>query len=273
MHNTLTEYCGYTGPLPFWEWGFDAASTKPLRESELFNGDPYSMGSDGIYLPNNTDKVFNLTSILGPIPQAINIFPAGSGGGPTFAGPFSNYTTNLGPVASPYLPPLANPFGYNPRPFTRSLRQETLQKYVSYSSYTPFVVNSSTAFEFQTLLDGDGRNVNVTTNRVLWGPHGSGHTVMGGDVGDDLGTSPSEPMFWMHHSQIDRLYWIWQNLDLSQIEYRASTIPNLTRTTYNVPPSDLATIDDLLDINFLGPLIPIKDVLRTTAGLFCYLYK
>jgi tyrosinase len=35
----------------------------------------------------------------------------------------------------------------------------------------------------------------------------------GGDPGGDALFSPLEPAFYLHHAQIDRLYFIWQNLD------------------------------------------------------------
>lgn len=36
---------------------------------------------------------------------------------------------------------------------------------------------------------------------------------LGGDPGGDALFSPLEPAFYLHHAQIDRLYFIWQNLD------------------------------------------------------------
>lgn len=55
-------------------------------------------------------------------------------------------------------------------------------------------------------------------------------------------------MFWLHHGNIDRLWWIWQN---QQPIDRAFQIDG-TRTLANVPPSDNATIDDLLNVGFVN---------------------
>lgn len=253
----------------------DAALNTTLRDSELFNGDPYSMGSDGVFLPNNTAKTFNLSSILGTEQGAVTTFPAGSGGGPVFSGPFSGkYTINLGPILLPYGTPVASPFDYNPRPLTRSFRLETAQTHNTYSNYTPIVLNSTTPFEFQTRMDNDHRNIALPPVGTLWGPHGAGHNIPGGDPGDDLAVSPGEPMFWLHHGQIDRLYWMWQNLDPTQYAYRTSNIPNLTMTMYNTPPSAYGTLTDLLDINFLAPPMTINQSLSTVSGApFCYIYQ
>ncbi|MFN0125291.1 MAG: tyrosinase family protein [Verrucomicrobiales bacterium] len=54
---------------------------------------------------------------------------------------------------------------------------------------------SSTTFEaFQTTLEG--------------GPHNSGHRAVGGTMAS--ASSPADPIFWMHHANIDRLWAIWQ---------------------------------------------------------------
>jgi hypothetical protein len=35
------------------------------------------------------------------------------------------------------------------------------------------------------------------------------HYTIGGDPGGDLFTSPGDPAFWAHHSQMDRMWTIW----------------------------------------------------------------
>ncbi|RMX70895.1 hypothetical protein D0869_16188, partial [Hortaea werneckii] len=40
----LGETCGYTGTLPYWDWAIDAGK---VDQSEVFNGDEYSMGGNG----------------------------------------------------------------------------------------------------------------------------------------------------------------------------------------------------------------------------------
>lgn len=41
------------------------------------------------------------------------------------------------------------------------------------------------------------------------GPHGGGHYTVGGDPGGDFFVSPSEPAFYLHHGQVDRLWTYW----------------------------------------------------------------
>jgi tyrosinase len=46
---------------------------------------------------------------------------------------------------------------------------------------------------------------------VLEGIHDSVHVWVGGSMGS-IATAPADPIFWMHHANIDRLWWQWQNL-------------------------------------------------------------
>ena len=78
-------------------------------------------------------------------------------------------------------------------------------------------------------------------------------------------------MFYLHHAQIDRVYWIWQNQDLpARLSEIAGTI-----TPANTPPSRAGTLDDGLDVGLLGAGVRLGDALDTlggAGGLFCYVY-
>lgn len=43
----------------------------------------------------------------------------------------------------------------------------------------------------------------------LEGIHNSGHVWVGGSM-MSIPTAPADPVFWMHHAEIDRLWWEWQ---------------------------------------------------------------
>jgi hypothetical protein len=45
-------------------------------------------------------------------------------------------------------------------------------------------------------------------------------SCIGGDPGSDFFFSPLEPAFWLHHQQLDRLYFVWQNLDWKNRQVR-----------------------------------------------------
>ena len=50
---------------------------------------------------------------------------------------------------------------------------------------------------------------------ALEGIHNSGHVWVGGSMGG-IATAPCDPVFWMHHAEIDRLWWEWQTANPGQ---------------------------------------------------------
>jgi len=46
---------------------------------------------------------------------------------------------------------------------------------------------------------------------MLQGIHNGVHVWVGGSMGM-VATAPADPLFWMHHCNIDRLWWVWQNM-------------------------------------------------------------
>lgn len=80
-------------------------------------------------------------------------------------------------------------------------------------------------------------------------------------------------MFWLLHSMVDRIYWIWQNQKPAE---RAFSI-NGTRTMRNNPPSEKATMEDLLNIDYVTPsgaaqTSQMKNHVSSVAGPYCYIY-
>jgi tyrosinase len=45
---------------------------------------------------------------------------------------------------------------------------------------------------------------------IINGIHGSIHIWVGGTM-SDAAVSPADPVFWMHHGNLDRLWWVWYN--------------------------------------------------------------
>jgi tyrosinase len=101
------------------------------------------------------------------------------------------------------------------------------------------------------------------------GVHTAGHFTVGGDPGGDLFASPGDPYFYFHHAMIDRVYWTWQNQDIAS---RLFAVGN-TVTLNDMPPSKNATLEDALDLGFVGvEAVTIREVSSTLAGPFCYVY-
>lgn len=241
----------------YWDWGADATA---MEKSPVFDGSETSMSGDGAYIPNEADIELTLGDYA-PI-----FLPPGSGGGCVTSGPFKNYRLNLGPAAlnlpGGNMSIASNPLNYNPRCLKRSLTSGILQRYANYTSIVSLILDNHNVWDFEMVMQG------VPGSGAI-GVHGGGHYSMGGDPGRDVYVSPGDPAFWLHHGMIDRVWWIWQNLDL---ERRQNAISG-TGTFLNAPPSANITLETVVDIGYAnGGPITMKELMSTTAGPFCYVY-
>ncbi|KAK8127119.1 Monooxygenase [Apiospora kogelbergensis] len=98
-------------------------------------------------------------------------------------------------------------------------------------------------------------------------PHGSIHSAVGGQKGDmKPSTSPNDPLFFLHHTQIDRLWYLWQQGDA---EARNKDIAD--DRTYPIDGTKSA-VEDVLQFMGLAADIKIADVMTTQNDLLCYTY-
>ncbi|KAI0881487.1 Di-copper centre-containing protein [Annulohypoxylon maeteangense] len=238
----LRDLCGYTGTFPYWEWGLDA--TTGVENSPIFDGSETSLGSNGE--KTNSSNTF---------------FPGGSGGGCVTDGPFTNYTVNFGPNTA------RDPLAYNPRCLKRDLNTQICAQWASIKNTTETILQAPDIALFQANLQGDFR----WPAARKWGfaVHGGGHFSIAGDPGGDFYFSPLEPVFYLHHGQIDRMYFIWQNLDWEQRQTMAGTI-----TMMNQPASRNGTLEDVLDISPVGEKYTFRELLDTVGSSpFCFVYE
>jgi len=250
----LRNECGYTGYQPYWNWGKSAFD--PIN-SPYFDGTAYSMGGNGIYAPHNCTEA---------LPTDLNCIPPGPGGGCVETGPFANMTVNLGPVD----PTLAETgvvaqngsgLNYNPRCLKRDVSEWVSSRWTKDNDTSSLITESEDILTFETTMQGD-------FSTGFYGVHTGGHFTIGGDPGGDIFTSPGDPMFWLHHGQIDRTWWIWQNQDLAT---RQNAIAG-TITLDNDPPSRNGTLQDYINLGVNAPTVQLKDVMSTLAGPLCYIY-
>lgn len=247
----LQRLCHYNGTLPYWNWQIDAHAP---QDSELFNGDQYSMGSNGAYIANRSDTFLGL--------QNVN-FPPGTGGGCVTKGPFSNYTVHLGPLDSPYNDNVKSSFDYNPRCLVRDLNPWFSSRYNTYGNVTDLLLNYNTIGTFQAETQGYNDDMN------RFGVHGGGHWLGGGPSAlEDFHSSPSDPIFFLHHAMVDRIWVMWQYMDISR---RQNTIRG-TSTLNNNPPSAEMTLSDMLPFGLIGQDQVFGDLMDTFSGPFCYRY-
>lgn len=175
-------------------------------------------------------------------------------------------TVNLGPVA----PTLAEPeviatgagSAYNPRCLKRDVSVLVSSQWTTDQNSTDLITQNTDIYTFQNTMQGN-------FSAGFYGVHTGGHFTIGGDPGGDIFTSPGDPAFFLHHSQIDRTWWIWQNQNLAN---RQNAIAG-TITLNNDPPSRNGTLEDMLNLGYANTdSITIGDGMSTLAGPYCYIY-
>ncbi|KAK3169088.1 hypothetical protein OEA41_005536 [Lepraria neglecta] len=183
----LQEECDYKGTQPYWDW---TLSWQDPRKSPVFDGSPTSLGSNGKPTPHGPT---NLTAFG----IDLEIAPA-TGGGCVYSGPFKNYTVNLGPVA---FAPIDgdNGLDYNPRCLSRDISLVWSNK-TKPTDVTSLISSCADLGCFDTVLE------------AIDGVHAGGHFTIGG-VDIDAYASAGDPAFYLHHTQVDRVWTIWQNLN------------------------------------------------------------
>ena len=248
-YNDLKETCGYKGHMPYWDW---PATSGDEDASPVFDGSATSMGSDGVY--NNTGPI-----VLGP-----NFtLPAGSGGGCVHSGPFANYTTTFAPIdigvalAGGPLPPTA--FDYSPACLSRDLNDAVAQTYDTQALVNQAIATPDIA-TFQNYING-----NVTGGNL--GLHLGAHFTVGG-VASNLFVSPQDPVWYLLHAYMDKIYTTWQAENPA-----ASQGVSGTETFQNTPPSPNVTADTYEpDWGYFYPSVTVGSLLNVDKGPFCYKY-
>lgn len=246
----LRRTCGYRGRFPYWDF---ASTTDNLEGSVEFDGSASSMGSNGAYV--NTGPI-----VLGPLLTV----PHGSGGGCIKTGPFSDWTATLGFIDPLFLisgaPLPANTYAYNASCLKRDLNTFVAQTYTNAGLVSKTAHSTSAA------------NLELNLNGVIGGSslgvHSAGHFTVGGFM-NSIHVSVQDPVWWMLHANIDRIYASWQKNNPSL----ASDLYG-TMTANNAPPSANVTLDTIEPDwgYFDSSSIPVRNLLSTTAGPFCYKY-
>ncbi|KAJ4347254.1 uncharacterized protein N0V89_011194 [Didymosphaeria variabile] len=78
-------------------------------------------------------------------------------------------------------------------------------------------------------------------------------------------TGPYDPVFFLHHVNIDRLWALWQTSATGgDIAYGGPR--------HDTAGASAATVDDVLNIGNLLPSVPVSAVIHTSNGFLCYQY-
>ncbi|KDQ14947.1 hypothetical protein BOTBODRAFT_174454 [Botryobasidium botryosum FD-172 SS1] len=243
----LRQYCHYAGPTPYWDWTKDSqdfqnatiwADTNPLWGLGGF-GDP--------------KKEYTLTT-----------------------GAFANF-----PVVYPYVHNLRRQ--YNPLPFNFTFFPAEYRTVVPTYTFTPKEMNYMT----------ENFTGNFTSFQhyfeKLWGAHGSIHGLTGGDLGGVCAPSaptgvctsnqfsPNDPIFFLHHANVDRVWAAWQRQNKANFwAFHGGSVASPNIFDPNDP--DGNGVAPWLNISSPFPTdgilanARIADIMDTMGGVLCYTY-
>ena len=75
----------------------------------------------------------------------------------------------------------------------------------------------------------------------------------------------SDPIFFLHHTQVDRLWYLWQQADLKNrmMAYEGGN---------GVPGGGAAKLEDIFPLAGLAENKMVSDLMDTMSGGLCYTY-
>jgi tyrosinase len=172
-------------------------------------------------------------------------------GGCIYEGPFANHAMNPGPITSSTEEPNRTDSGmvYNPRYRTRDINPDIPARFITEDDILA-ILGQGDIYDVQMNLQG--------ISGVGIGAHGGGHYTLGMKM-PDLFNSINGPAFFAHYGQVDRMWTVWQWLDLTT---RQNAISGTT-TYLNSPISANTTLYDTVDLHYSGGEV---------EGDFCYMY-
>ncbi|KAH9011802.1 Di-copper centre-containing protein [Lactarius pseudohatsudake] len=121
------------------------------------------------------------------------------------------------------------------------------------------------------------------------GPHGAVHLIVGADLAGNCpqnasncipGTkwSPNDPLFWLHHAMIDKIWYDWQHRNQTNAEsfFGGSVEALQSLESYNEYPTGappFLNLSSVMPADGLFPEVAIGDVMDTASGILCYVYE
>ncbi|TLD31915.1 Di-copper centre-containing protein [Venturia nashicola] len=241
------EECDYTGAQPYWDWTQDTPEHNThFNISPVFDAQ-YGFGGTGA----GGSITLNVTNVQNAMPPPINIPPAGNC---IDSGPFNGLMHNAGPGFQLQTP--------NPRCMVRNIQtalaDDTLQWKNDIMPVLAIDDYSKMSFAMDVPPTGKARGI-----------HGGGHWGINGDMSNPW-SSINDPLFFMHHTMIDYIWWTWQNRAPQNLYAMAGPIyPNGT---------GLTTLEYTVSIApFIAPDVSVRELMdsrnRNGEGVLCFVYE
>lgn len=229
----LRTECGFNGTQPYWDWSIEA-DAKDMPNSPLFDS-VTGFGGNGKSTGSN-EPGFQRCVVDGPFAN-------------------TNLTLGMG------WPNLNDP-GDRLHCFTRAFNGgegndengDLIIGDMQSSAYNSKVMNTIYGFE----------KFSEMANMLEGLPHAQIHSIIFGDMGP--ATSPNEPLFFLHHGNVDRAWAKWQGRNATRLaDYSGFQDRNKVIA---------ASINDAMPILELGDTEPIvKDYMDIQGGPLCYTYS
>ncbi|KAF4950550.1 hypothetical protein FGADI_8109 [Fusarium gaditjirri] len=179
----LRSLCCYSGAQPYW------GSVEDFENSPVFDAET-GFGGNGLFI-----DISNWTNVTR---QA----SGRTGGGCVTDGPFAKgeFYVHAGPD---------NSTAYNPRCLIRDIAPAYGISKLN-QAIVDWTLEAKDFYEFDIRVQG---GISADSQ----GYHGGGHLAIGGSLGEmgDKYSSPGDPILWLHHTNIDRLWDKWQRLEWS----------------------------------------------------------
>lgn len=168
----------------------------------------------------------------------------GDASGNIVSGPFANHVCHLGP-------------------------QGTATNHVLQRAINEGEASRCSAFNLNTALSKTA--FNGFQGWIYDTIHRGGHAGIGLDM-FDLMTSPNDPLFFLHHAYLDKIWAGWQAVDPAARTY---DLRNVGYETQAVPPGGLVPTNNgtVLWIYGILPNSTAAEVADTKAGYLCYTYQ
>ncbi|KAJ0118780.1 hypothetical protein J7T55_013034 [Diaporthe amygdali] len=105
---------------------------------------------------------------------------------------------------------------------------------------------------------------------IAYWPHHGAHTATGGLMADK-DASPGDPVFYLHHNYIDRLWWKWQAAD-NETRLWDMSGNTVNETLYPQQAGVKASLNTTIQQQNIIPDIQIREVMNAQGGYLCYDY-
>ncbi|KAG9497468.1 hypothetical protein J7337_010329 [Fusarium musae] len=169
------------------DWTLDSSSIEDFGKSPIFDAKT-GFGGNGVFI-----DISSWTNVTRQVSGR-------TGGGCVTDGPFAKgeFEVHAGPD---------NSTAYNPRCLARDVAAEYGISKLN-QTVVDWTLGAKDFFEFDQRVQGG-------VSAESQGYHGGGHLAIGGSLGEmgDMYSSPGDPIFWLHHTNVDRLWDKWQRLD------------------------------------------------------------